>query len=188
MLPSPTAITLLTSRRLEEPLRVQVVHQVVRIVTVPGGSSRIGPCRRRAPGLAVRPPSPWRDQLAEQVELRRRREIQHLLEIGHEVDLAAALEGVHALLRGDHDVAVEIGRALLELGEILDRSSGPAASRTAAGYRRRAATRVLSPMAIPLRSRIGCEVGRAVLVPVRMAVKASRARAGHAPSGDRQWH
>jgi hypothetical protein len=43
------------------------------------------------------------------------------LKIGHEVDLAAALKGIHALLGGDYNIAVEIGGALLEFGEILDR-------------------------------------------------------------------
>jgi hypothetical protein len=31
------------------------------------------------------------------------------LKIGHEVDLAAALKGIHALLGGDYNIAVEIG-------------------------------------------------------------------------------
>src|ERR1700688_675216 len=70
----------------------------------------------------------WRrpsgNELAEDVELGRGREVQHLLEVGHKVDLAAALERVNALLRSDHGVAVEISGALLELGEILDRFQG----------------------------------------------------------------
>jgi hypothetical protein len=36
------------------------------------------------------------------------------------VNLAAALQDIDALLGGDDRVAVEIGGALLELGEILD--------------------------------------------------------------------
>jgi hypothetical protein len=59
-------------------------------------------------------------EFAEDVELGRWREVEHLLE----VDLAAALERVHSLCHSDHDVAVEIGGALLELGEILDRLQG----------------------------------------------------------------
>ena len=50
--------------------------------------------------------------------------VKHLLEVGHAVDLAAALEWIHALLCSDHGVAIEIGGALLELGEILDRFQG----------------------------------------------------------------
>src|SRR5712691_4804731 len=64
-------------------------------------------------------------ELAEDVELGRRRKVQHLLKIGHEVDLAAALERVRPFLRRDDDIAVEIGGALLEFGEILDRLQGP---------------------------------------------------------------
>src|SRR5258708_22554225 len=63
-------------------------------------------------------------KLAEQIKLGRGREVQHLLEVSHEVDLAAALERIHALLRSGHNVAVEIGGALLELSEILDRLQG----------------------------------------------------------------
>jgi hypothetical protein len=48
-------------------------------------------------------------EFAKDVELRRRRKVQHLLKIGHEVDLAAALKGIHALLGGDYNIAVEIG-------------------------------------------------------------------------------
>src|SRR5437016_13013678 len=59
-------------------------------------------------------------ELAENVELGCGWKIQHLLKIGHEVDLASALERVHAFLCGRHDVTVEIGGALLEFGEILD--------------------------------------------------------------------
>jgi len=46
--------------------------------------------------------------------------VQELLEFGHRMDLTAALERVHPFLRGDHDVAVEVRGALLELREILD--------------------------------------------------------------------
>ena len=60
-------------------------------------------------------------ELAVDVQLGRRREIEHLLELGHEVHLAAPVEDVHALLGRDHRVAVEVGGALLELGEVLDR-------------------------------------------------------------------
>ena len=48
------------------------------------------------------------------------REVQQLLELGHEMDLAATVEDVHALLAGDHGVAIEVRGALLELGEVLD--------------------------------------------------------------------
>src|SRR5713101_4922456 len=104
-------------------------------------------------------------KLAKQVKLGRGREIQHLLEVGHEVDLAAALERVHALLRSGHDVAVEIGRALLELGEILDRLQGTL--RTEEPLNVYAAERhCADAMAEPLRAGIGGEVCGAVLVAI----------------------
>ena len=84
--------------RLEEPLDLQVVHQVVGVVRrrvavahwpLPKKSSS----PRSSLSLALRG-----IELAEDVELRRRREVEQLLELGHEVDLAAALEDVDALL------------------------------------------------------------------------------------------
>ena len=64
-------------------------------------------------------------ELAEQVQLRRRREIEDIHELGHEMHLAAALQDVNALLGGDHRIAVEIGRPLLELREVLHAPQRP---------------------------------------------------------------
>src|SRR5260370_5983530 len=64
-------------------------------------------------------------ELDEDVELGRGREVQQLLEFGHEMDLAAALQDVDAFLGGDDHVAVKISAALLEFGEVLDRLQGP---------------------------------------------------------------
>ncbi len=49
-------------------------------------------------------------------------EVENVLELRHEVHLAAALQDIHALLRRDDRVAVEVRRALLELGEVFDAS------------------------------------------------------------------
>src|SRR6478736_450377 len=61
-----------------------------------------------------------RIELAVETELGCWGEIEDLLEFGHVLDLGAAVERIHALLRGQHRVAIEIGRALLEFGEVLD--------------------------------------------------------------------
>ena len=53
-------------------------------------------------------------------ELGGRREVQHVLDLGHHVHLAGAVGHIDALLGGDHLVAVEVGGPLLELGEVLD--------------------------------------------------------------------
>src|SRR4029077_8597496 len=116
-------------------------------------------------------------ELAEDVELGRRREVQHLLDVGHEVDLAAALERVHALLHSDHDIAVEIGSALLELGEILDRLQGTLRAEQPLNVQATERQR-LCAVTEPLRARIGGEMERAVLVAVRMAIEAGHALAG----------
>ncbi len=85
---------------LEESLRLQVVHQVVGVV------------RRRVAGRALALAEEdllaallafgrlRRVELAEEVELRGRWEVEEFLELGHEVDLAAAFERVNALLGG----------------------------------------------------------------------------------------
>ena len=49
-----------------------------------------------------------RFELSEHVELRRRRESQHLLELGHDVDLMTALENVYALLPKNDEIATLI--------------------------------------------------------------------------------
>jgi len=163
--------------RFKEALRFEIMHQVVGII------GRLMAAR----ALALTEEDlltthfGWRRlggiKLAKQVKLGRGREVQHLLDVGHEVDLAAALERVHALLRSDHDVAVEIGRTLLELGEILDRLQGtlraeqPLKVHAAERHRLEAVTE-------PLRAGVGGEVCGAVLVPVRMAVEAGRTDAG----------
>jgi hypothetical protein len=48
-------------------------------------------------------------ELSEHVEFRCRRETQLLLEFRHQVDLIEAIEGIQALLAGDHADTVEIG-------------------------------------------------------------------------------
>src|SRR5207244_8017715 len=98
-----------------------------------------------------------RIELAENIELGCGRKVQHLLDIGHEIDLAAALERVHTLLCGRHDIAVEIGGALLEFGEILDRLERPLRAKeplnvqAAQGYR-------LDAVAEPSAAGMGAEV------------------------------
>ena len=58
--------------------------------------------------------------LPSSAELGRRREVEDLLELGHVLHLRAAVERVDALLGGQHRIAVEVGGALLELGEVFD--------------------------------------------------------------------
>src|ERR1700737_191245 len=100
--------------RLEEALGLQVVHQIVGVEGRLVASRALALAEedllaahlglRRLGGI----------ELAENVELGRRRKIQHFLDIGHEVDLAAALQRVHPFLRGDPGIAAGIGGALLE--------------------------------------------------------------------------
>ena len=117
-----------------------------------------------------------RIELAEDVELRRRREVEDGLELGHEVDLAAALQDVDALLRGDHRIAVEVGRPLLELGEVLDALQRPLRAEQPldvhAAQRRR-----VEAMAELLRANVADQVRGGVRVAVDVAVEAGHAGA-----------
>src|SRR5262247_3855933 len=58
------------------------------------------------------------------VQLGGRREIEHVLQLGHVADLDA-VEDVHTFLYGAYRVAVEVRRPLLELGEVFHRPQAP---------------------------------------------------------------
>jgi hypothetical protein len=79
-------------------------------------------------------------ELAEDVQLRRGWKVEQFLELCHVVRLAAAVQDIDALLGGDDRVIVEVGGALLELGEILDGLQRPLRAEQAPGCSRRAAT------------------------------------------------
>src|SRR5215469_4572827 len=164
-------------RRLEETLGVEVVHQIVGVEgrLVAAGALALAEEDILAAHFG------WGRfsgiELAKDVEFWRWRKIQHLLEIGHEIDLAAALERVHPLFCRLHDVAVEIGRALLEFGEVFDRLQGPL--RPEKPLHVQAAKRDrLDAVAEPLGACVRSLVRRAVLVPIGMTIEASRALAG----------
>jgi len=118
-----------------------------------------------------------RVELAVDVELGCGREVEDVHDLAHEVNLAAALEDVDALLGGDNRVAVEVRRALLELGEVLDRLQSALGAEEAldadAPERRRveAVPELLWPD-------VAHEVGGAVGVAVDVAVEAGDAPAG----------
>jgi len=111
--------------RLEEALGLQVVHQIVGVEGRLMASRALALAEEDLLAAHLGPRRLGRIELAENIELGCGWKIQHLLKIGHKVDLAAALERVYAFLRRLHDIAVEIGGALLEFGEILDRLERP---------------------------------------------------------------
>ena len=55
------------------------------------------------------------------IELRRRRKIQHILELRH-VAHTNSIQNDHALLHSVNGITVEVRRALLEFGKVFDRS------------------------------------------------------------------
>ena len=136
--PSAEAIAPVDHFGLEESFGLQVVHQIVGIVGS-GVANRafslfhenLLPPQLGLGGL-------FRVQLAENVQLRRGREIQKSLKLGHEMHLAAALQDIEALFGADDRISVEIGRALLELGEVLHGFQGPLGSEQALDVHSRA--------------------------------------------------
>ena len=105
---------------LEEALDPQVVHEVVGVVRRGVAGDALGLAEEQLLAAQLALAGLGGIELAEHVELGRRREVEQVLELGHEVHLAAALEDVDALALRLHRVAVEVGGALLELGEVLD--------------------------------------------------------------------
>src|SRR5262245_53160731 len=112
-----------------------------------------------------------RVELSKDVELGRGREIQERLELGHEVDLTAALENIDALLRSEDGIAVEVGRPLFELREVLNASEGPLRPEQPL-LMHTAQRRRVDAVAELLRPDVADEVGRCVRVPVRVALEA----------------
>jgi hypothetical protein len=90
-------------------------------------------------------------ELAEDVQLRRGWKVEQFLELCHVVRLAAALQDIDALLGGEDRVTVEIGGALLELGEILDGLQRPLRAEQALDVHA-AQRRCLDAMAMLLRA------------------------------------
>ena len=75
-------------------------------------------------------------------------------------------------------IGTEIGRALLELGEILNCLQSPLRPEQPLDIDP-AQRHGLDTVTEPLRTRIGCEMGAAVLMPVRVAVEARCSLTGY---------
>src|SRR6267143_4311437 len=111
------------------------------------------------------------------VQFGRWRKIQNLLELSHEMNLAATLQDVDALLCGDYMVTVEIRGSLLELSKIfngLESALGPKESLNIHASE----SRCLDAMAELLRANVTDLVGGAIRAAIRMAVEAGHAEAG----------
>src|ERR1035437_1608410 len=123
-----------------------------------------------------------RIQLAIPSQLRCRRKVHNLLKLRHEVYLASALQHIHALLRCNHRIAVEVGRSLLELREVLYRLQRPLRAEEPLNIHT-TQRRCLDAMAELLRPNIAYQVERTVCSAIRMAIQArnSTARLLRAP-------
>src|SRR5260370_8295386 len=123
-----------------------------------------------------------RIELSINIELGSGRKVEYFLKLRHEVNLASTLESVDALLGSDHCVAVKVGRALLEFGEVLDRLQ--TALRAEQTLDVDAAQRCgLDPVPELLRADVADEVERGIRMAVGVAVEAcdATARARRSP-------
>ena len=116
-------------------------------------------------------------ELAEDVELRRRREVEQLLKLRHEMHLAAAFEDVGALTRRVGRDAVEVGGALLELGEVFHGLERPLRTEQALNVHAPQRWRV-DPMAMLVGPNVADRVGGGVRMAVGVAVEAGHALVG----------
>src|SRR5690606_20645671 len=114
--------------------------------------------------------------LAEDVQLRRRGEVEHVLQLGHERDLAGPVREMHALLLSRDLIAVEVCRSLLKLGEVFNgsqRSLRPMnllVEDAAQAYR-------VQPESMILRSSIRIQVERRVGMAIDVTIQAAHAEA-----------
>ena len=156
---------------------MQVVHLVVEVegrrMTV--GALRLAEEQLLAAQLALGRLRPDRAGPSA-VELRRGREVEHVLHLGHVAHLDP-VEDVHALLHRVDRVAVEVGGPLLELGEVLDRAQAALRAVDLLVEQAAQADRV-EPEAALLRPDVGVEVELAGRVAVDVAVEAGHAQAG----------
>src|SRR5216684_2200248 len=160
---------------LEKALQLQIVHRVVGVMRrrVAGGALALAEEHLLSAQLGLGGLD--RIELAvHDAQLGGGREVEQFLHLRHEVHLAAALQDVDALLRGDDRVAVEVRGALLELGEVLDAGHGALRAKAALGIHASQA-RWLDAAAKPLRPLIADEMRSAVRMPVGVAVEAGDA-------------
>ena len=105
-----------------------------------------------------------------------RRKIDDVLHLRHHRHLVIAVEQVHALALRAHLVAVEVGGALLELGEVLDRTKGTLGAVDLL-VEQAPQTGGINPEPIRLRADIRRQVESRVGVKVGVTIQASHAAA-----------
>ena len=140
-----------------------------------GGALGLAEEQRLAPELALGGLAGV--ELAEDVELGRGREVQEVLDLGHEMHLAAALQDVDALALGLDGVTVEVRRALLELREILDALHRPLRAEQPLDVHAPERRRV-DAVAMLVRTDVADRVRGRVRVPVGVTVEAGHALVG----------
>src|SRR5262245_57951318 len=157
--------------RLVEALHLQVMHQVVGVIgrNVTDRAVRLAEEERLAAQLRLA--GLRRVETAIDVKLRRGRKVEQFLHLGHEMNLAAALQRVDAFLGGDDLVAVEVSAALFELGEVFNRSQSALRTEEALDIDSAQGGRVYPPP-VSLRADVADQMRPSVGVAVDVTIEA----------------
>src|SRR5258707_13876325 len=157
--------------RLVEALRLEIVHQVIGVVRRLMAHRALAFAEEYGLAAQLSGRCFGTVDVAEHVELRCRREVEHLLEFRHLMDLAAAIENVHPFLGRDDMVAVEVRGALLELGKVLHRLQRTLRAKQSLDVHA-AQRRGVDAVAELLRADVADQMRRAIGMAVGMAIEA----------------
>lgn len=158
---------------LEEPLKLEIVYVVVHERRLRDMAQDALPLSHEDFLTGELLPGSFRGiEVTKRVKLGRGRKIDNVLHLRHHRHLVVAVEQVDALALRARLVAVEIGGALLELGEILDRTQGTLGAVDLL-IEQTSQTGGIDPKAIGLRPDIGREVKRRVGVKIGVTIKTS---------------
>ena len=155
----------------EKAFGPQIVHREVGVVgrSVAGGALRFAK-KQFLPAQLALAGFP-RIELAINPEFGCGWEVEQRLELCHRVDLTSTLQRINSLLRGDDGIAVEVCRALLELGEVLDRLERALRAEEPLDIHSAQRGRI-NAMPVLLRADVADKMRSRVGVAVRVAVKA----------------
>ena len=103
-----------------KPLGLQVMHGVIGIIRRRVAHSASGLAVEERLALEFGSGCPRRVQCSVYVEFGGRWEVEDLLKLGHEMNLAPPFQDIDSLFGRNHRVAVKVCGALLKLGKILD--------------------------------------------------------------------
>ena len=150
--------------------RLQVVHQIIGEIRSRMAGPTLSFAEENLLSMELSSGSFLGIKSAVDIQFRRGRKIQKLLELSHKMNLATALQDVDALLCGDYRVTVEIRGALLKLSEIFNSLESTLGTEETLDVDP-AESRCVNTMAKLLRANIADQMCRAIGAAISMAVE-----------------